>query len=396
MRSDSEFPNKDEDLTGVLSKIWKEGWFDEYSDDHFLIKVFNKKLDNIHWARQLVENNSHGIYSPINADNTIDYSLFVSNFVYNFSFRMNTLISSFGELEIEKFVKDQLSAGKATYDEDQFFQALSEIEILIFYCRKADWSRIVYEPPIGMNSSNPEASFELNTDGNTYKINIEVKTPKFLNPVPNHEAIFLPCVLLNNEGRKIISELCKEYKIKYIAPRVTKLVDFINSAAKKFKKPAKNEFNLLYINWSYSDFPSNGFYEAWKLLSNSYNGIMTNKEVDLNLPFKEAISPDAYEKITAIIVYTSSIDQLMFSDFSYAWQGTDSRTGQRFRVLLLDKSIDKSTFFAFTSMNPCSSENYTFFALLASSSTTINVDEFKKKSNELLLNNLLDPKDLKN
>lgn len=33
----------------------------------------------------------------------------------------------------------------------------------------------------------------------------------------------------------------------------------------------------------------------------------------------------------------------MFSDFSYAWQGTDSRTGQRFRVLL-DKSIDKSTF----------------------------------------------------
>lgn len=46
-------------------------------------------------------------------------------------------------------------------------------------------------------------------------------------------------------------------------------------------------------------------------------------------------------------------------------------------------------------MNPCYSENDTFFALLASSSTTINVDEFINKSNQLLLNNLLGPKDLK-
>ena len=30
---------------GVLYKFWREGAFDEYSDDHFLIRAFNNDVD---------------------------------------------------------------------------------------------------------------------------------------------------------------------------------------------------------------------------------------------------------------------------------------------------------------------------------------------------------------
>ena len=127
-------------------------------------------------------------------------------------------------------------------------------------------------------------------------------------------------VLFSDEKREKIKALCDEYNITCKFPRVTKLVDFINSASKKFRVPQKNEFNLLYINWSYSDFPSNGFIEAWSLLTNELNGIITHPEIGTKLPFKKPICPEAYKKITAIIVYTSSLDQLMFTNFQHVWQ----------------------------------------------------------------------------
>ena len=74
------------------------------------------------------------------------------------------------------------------------------------------------------------------------------------------------------------------------------LVEFINSATKKFNYPKKNEYNLLYINWSYSDFPSNSFLEAWSLLTNKYNGLLTHPEIGTTLPIKEPVNPDAYKK----------------------------------------------------------------------------------------------------
>ena len=155
-----------------------------------------------------------------------------------------------------------------------------------------------------------------------------------------------------------MQELCAENNSKCIFPRVTKLVQFINSAAEKFAKPNENEYNLLYINWSYSDFPSNGFLEAWSLLTNEVNGILTHPEIGTKLPFKEPICSEAYEKITAVIVYTSSLDQLMFSDFCYAWQKSP-RTGARFRMFVINKELrekelanDSNILFKITGMNP--------------------------------------------
>ena len=38
-RSQHDFPAKRIDITGFLNHCWTEGWFDEYSNDHFLIKA---------------------------------------------------------------------------------------------------------------------------------------------------------------------------------------------------------------------------------------------------------------------------------------------------------------------------------------------------------------------
>ena len=66
---------------------------------------------------------------------------------------------------------------------------------------------------------------------------------------------------------------------------------------------------------------------------------------------------EAFEKITAVIVYTESIEGLMFSDFRHVWQRTG--VGPRFRMWVLDEKLrdaewnDKSNvLFSITGMNP--------------------------------------------
>lgn len=351
-RSQRAFPAIDDDFCGYIKSGWESGMFDEFSDNHFLIRAIENRISDIEWSTQLLSNNLNSIYTPINEHKKIDFSFFSSTFVTNLSMRLNQMSIMFGQDKINVFVKKQLSAGGKNYNQDQFFQALSEIEILCFLGSRCKWDAAIYEPPIGINGSNPEARFEVVSDKNeNFAINIEVKTPKFPLYSNSRKRLLIPTVLLNKRGREQIEQLCNKNNIECMLPRVTKLVDFINSAAKKFKKPQINEFNLLYINWSYSDFPSNSFLEAWSLLTNELNGVLTHKEIGTKLDFKEAISCDAYEKISAVIVYTSSLDQLMFSDFSYVWQ-TTPQVGQRFRMLVLNPDIDKEMLFSLTGMNP--------------------------------------------
>lgn len=44
-RSDKQYPLLGLDLAGGLQQAWEEGWLDEYSDNHFLIKAIEKRLD---------------------------------------------------------------------------------------------------------------------------------------------------------------------------------------------------------------------------------------------------------------------------------------------------------------------------------------------------------------
>lgn len=382
LRSETPFPSKfDNIICSFLKRIWEEGWLDEYSNDHFLIMALEGRLNQFTWNEQFLNNNNNAYYSPITKDGIVDYEAFSMNFCMNLSAKLLGMTSMFGEDKTKRFIMDQLSAGKDNYNEDIFFQAFSEIEILTFFHRGFGWKEIKYEPPINSNGANPEAYFigELYNKNSgapiEVKVNIEVKTPKFPRLSSRQERILIPTILLSKEGRQELSQICNKNNIEYIQPRVTKLVDFINSASKKFDYPKNNEYNLLYINWAYCDFPSNSYLEAWSLLTNKYNGLLTHPEIATTLPFKNPISADAYKKITAVIVYTSSIDQLMFCDFRHVWER--NRCGCKFRMFVMDEKIRTSELsnksdllFQITGMNPSKQE--TLSALFDCTSQTEN------------------------
>lgn len=180
-----------------------------------------------------------------------------------------------------------------------------------------------------------------------------MKSPEFPHDRHENERIIIPTVLLTDPGREKVKKFCKDKGIKYLDARVKKLKDFINSAADKFRIPGECEFNLLYINWSYRDFPSNSFLEAWSLMTNEINGILIHPELAIEI----GISPEAFEKITAIIVYTESLEGLMFGDLRYIWQRCGA--GPRFRMWVLDEKLRKAEredrsniLFYSTGMNP--------------------------------------------
>ena len=362
MRRNTPFPLEDSPLTDFLKKAWTNGWLDEFSDDHFLIRAIENRLDDFVGRIQLSTNN-WAMYCPRNANGEYDLATFSYTFCNNLSIKLAGMADAFGEEAIKRFITDQLSAGKLKkYNEDTFLQALSEISILVFWLGRCQWNQTIYEPRVkkGENNKNPEASFILQTEEDspkTIRINVEVKSPAF--PQDDHvdERILIPAVLLTEQGRNVVPAFCSDNDIKYLDPRVGKLVDFINSAAGKFEIPSENELNLLYINWSYRDFPSNGFLEAASLLSNSYNGLINHP----NIAQLMKIVPDAFQKISAIIVYTESLEGIMFTDFSHVWQRNGQ--GPRFRMYTLDSNLKQNIFetprefvFEWTGMNLCEPE----------------------------------------
>ena len=398
-RREVPFPSKFDNMCcSFIKKIWQDGWLDDYSSNHFLIMALESRLNEFSWNEQFLNNNNHAYFSAITADGRIDYEAFAMNFCMNFSSRLAGLSSIFGEKETKRFVMDQLSAGKEKYNEDAFFQAFSEVEILTFFHRGFSWDEVKYEPTLTSNGANPEAYFIgkiCNKDSTvpvTVKVNIEVKTPQFPHIDSHQERILVPGILLSDEGRKSIPQFCTDNNVEFISPRITKLVDFINSAAKKFDYPKENEYNLLYINWAYCDFPSNAFLEAWSLLTNEHNGLLTHPNVSTSLPFKNPICAEAYKKITAVIVYTSSLDQLMFCDFRHVWQRSEH--GCKFRMFVIDEELRKNELnnnsnllFQLTGMNPDCSE--TLAALVACSSCLQSDQEFVEQIGDLIISNAL-------
>lgn len=371
MRSKTPFPINNK-LCDFLHMAWTNGWLDEYSNEHFLIKAIENRLSTFVGKEQLIENNID-LLNMVYADGNINTTIFNLNFCINFSQRLQYMMRQFGEKNIKSFIENQLSAGKKHYKEDAFFQALSEISILSFYVSLRIWDQIIYEPSVapGDNKKNPEAKFigsVLCKIGGTNQeeieraiiVNVEVKSPEF--PHDNHmnEKIVIPTILLTNDGRKEVQDFCKMHSVRYMAPRVLKLRDFINSAAGKFTIPKDGEFNLLYINWSYRDFPSNSFLEAWSLLTNELNGILTHPKIGESI----GITAEAYNKISAVIVYTESLEGLMFSDFRYVWQRNG--VGPRFRMWVLDEKLrcadESNILLGITGMNP--SEGLTQWAMV--------------------------------
>lgn len=319
-RSESEFPlNRDIILFDFLYNIWKDGWLDDYSDEHFLIRAIENRLTDF-IGKQQVNLDNTPMYPEINEDN------FILSFLMNFSKKMGGLCYAFGEGQIRKFVTNQLSAGKHNYSEEQFFRAMSEISVICFFCSIKDWKDKIYEPRTN-GKKNPEVRFISQDD---VIIDIEVKTPGF-NQSNLNERKLMPTVLLTQEGILAIEEHCKNRNIKCLMPRVGKLKDFINNATEKFEKPKDdNHLNLLFINWSYSEFAPDAYLEAYSLLVNPVNGIIRNKDIGIKIGVLE----DAYEKISAIIIYSDSLNGLTYLDLRYIW------IKQKFRMIALNQNID--------------------------------------------------------
>ena len=330
VRSNKPYPLEKLDIIGTLKKAWYEGWLDKYSDEHFLIKSIEGRLKDFYGYSQF-RTNDIGMYK-------VDENSFQEIFCLNLSARMLRLIELFGENSIKSFFIDKLSAGKNTYNEEQFFRALSEISILSHWA--ANSKNAEYEPRTNGNK-NPEARFICN---NGVIVDIEVKTPGFydFNTIKN---IAIPTFLLDEVGKKEFIDYCNANGIHGHLPRVQKLKDFLNSAADKFEDVDHiTRMNILYINWTYSEFDESGFEEALSLLINSRNGIISNKQIGISL----GINPIAFEKITAIVVYTESLSGLMFNDFSWVW--TRNKTGMpHFGIVGLHNS---QGVFETTLMNP--------------------------------------------
>lgn len=302
-RSSNRYPLAGIDLSGGLQVAWEKGWLDEFSDNHFLIQAIERRLGKLPASYYFDEI-------------TRDLSAFQVNFCINISFKISKLISLFGEHNIRRFFTDQLSAGKDNYDQDQFFRALSEISVLCFYAMNADAGE--YEPKIN-GKKNPEARLSLK---NGVTVDIEVKTPGF-NDFRGIDNIVIPTVLLDDQGRQKFSEYCIAHNLKAAMPRVMKIKDFLNSAAEKFEEvDHENHMNLLYINWSLSEFEESGYQEAFSLMAHPVNGLLFHRDIGMSL----GVDGDVYEKITAVIVYTESLYGLMFTDFRNVWmRGRDGQ-----------------------------------------------------------------------
>lgn len=374
MRKNIKFPLADIPPLKFLRSAWEHGWLDEYSDDHFLIKAIENRLDDFVGKQQLVGNEAN-LQGFVRQNGSVNLEAFAVNFCINFSAHMGFLAHTFGTDNMRRFMMNQMSAGKKNYNEDTFFQAMSEVSVLEFLAQNC-WTQAIYEPPIdkGLNDKNPEARFIMEycpnvvetvsgAEKETIITNVEVKSPKF--PHDNHidERTIIPTILLTDEGRTKVQNFCKENGLLYMNPRVQQLKEFIKSAAEKFELPKPNEFNLLYINWSYRDFPSNSFLEAWALLTNTLNGILTHPEIAKEYE----IFPEHLQKITAVIVYTESLEGLVFSDLRYIWQRNGA--GPRFRMWVLDEKLRNAELrgtsrrlFNVTHMNPDNPSNQLFMA----------------------------------
>lgn len=319
-RSDKIFPLPEDNFGyAFLKKMWKEGWLDEFSNEHFLIRAIEHRLDEFLGINQIQRDNST-VYPYITIEN------FESNFLINFSVKIGGISNLFGENQIKGFVKDQISAGKNHYSEEQFFRALSEISIIAYFCTITEWKEKIYEPQLN-GKKNPE--IRLISNDNTI-IDIEVKTPGF-NQANIVERKMMPTVLLTDEGRIKLQEHCEKNNMKCILPRVGKLKDFINSAAEKFEVPKDNKhLNLLFINWTYSEFAPDSYLEAYYLLINPENGLIRNKEIGI----KMGITEDSYDKISGIVIYSDSLNGMTFLDIRYLW------IDQKFRFIALNPDID--------------------------------------------------------
>lgn len=316
--------------------IYKDsGLLDGYSDNHFLIRAMRGEIDIIKEYSQLID------YSAIRQG--VDFS---SSFLMNLTTGLRVMHNFFRKKEIERFITDQLSAGKSNYDEAQFFRALSELHVLRYLGMYAGvLKEAKYEPRL-IGNTNPEARFVFDDD---VILDIEVKTPGFISTNSGTEAangLLKPNVVLNQSVKGIINDFCRDNGLKFVSPRVLKLKEYIMSAAAKFEVPTTNKhFNILFINWTFTDFPECGLCEPLSLLVNTSSGLIGNKEAMKLI----GINDEQMNKISAVVVYRDTLNTLLSNDFRYHFQYKTFR----YIINYVNTNSDYNFLSSALGMNPC-------------------------------------------
>lgn len=336
-RRNTPFPQTYDSLHKFGFKyLWEKGILDEYDDNHFIIQALMNNPQIFDRVKRYC--NVVTMYAESRKN-------FPVNFCVNFEARLQTMYNLFGQTTIEDFIKGQLAAGKKHYNESQFFEALSEIEVLLFFaCFGPGLSKGIYEPKTGKGNHNPEATFEYKTGD---KISIEVKTPEFQWVLPNKDEI-MPLYLLTGNGIKQFEKVCEQSGYVLKKPRVSKLKSFLESACDKFTVPAEKEYNILCINWTYSDIPYEGYIEPAMLLYNPMNGILNHRNIAKQLKISEEI----YEKISAVFVFQNSADSILFTDLRYLWADYPRKATMILNPFLLNTEAKRKEFYKKIQIGP--------------------------------------------
>ncbi len=301
MRSQTVYPvTVNSKIFETIKIFWKKGIFDDYSEKHFIIHAIN---NDVTYFKELFLRKNIKDINP---------NSFPWNFIANLNVKTVNLMHCFGNDVIEEFFKNQFAAGKSNYSENQFFEALSEFYLLAYFGNfgPAKLMKSIYEPRLVDSNKNPEARFIY---GNDIVLDLEIKTPNF--PTRNLlENFIIPTYLLNNEGRKKLSDFCHNNNINCHMPRILKIKDFMNYAGEKFADiSSENHINLLVINWTSTDLSETELFEPTTLLCNPKNGLFRNKDVALKL----GINEEALNKISAIFFYMLPEGCLLYNDFRY-------------------------------------------------------------------------------
>lgn len=332
-RSENKYDGIDFGMSDIITwdfkRMWDEGWLDDYSDNHFLIRA-------IHGDDKIYYNVCAYCKTALGLNNI--QKNFAEMFCVNFITKFQQMIRLFGEKTMKDFVKNQLAAGKKHYNEGAFFQALTEVEMILFFSTFGpNIVECEYEPTTGKGKHNPEASCKFE-DGSI--VNIEVKTAGYMTGNYTVDK-YMPLVLLTDEGRKLFEKKCKAFGVAHEFPRVGKVKDYLNSSSEKFHVPRADEYNILCINWSYSDVLLDGFREPAMILANEVNGIFNHKD----MAEKCGINADIYEKISCIIVFQNSVEAIVSLDFRYLWAGYPRKGGVILNPFLFSSDEEKDKFY---------------------------------------------------
>lgn len=292
-------------LISFITTLYDKNLLRDYSSKHMLIKALKSNKFDFFDNYKAVNRNS--IFNFMTCD-------IATTFLINFSQKLYLFSTFLEEKDFERFITDQLSAGKSKYNEDQFIRAVSEVNVLNYFFQYVSLKfTVIYEPNINGDGKNPEARI-ITEDGTIY--DIEVKTPGFNKDIELGKFNYLlkPNAITSHHNLRKLKTYCKKQKIKLMLPRVLKIKEFIKSAASKFENiKHPHHYNILVINWTYSKFGPSKLHEPIGLLTNHLTGILE----DNNSLDKLKISSEEIGKISSIIVYSDNVDSILSQDFRF-------------------------------------------------------------------------------